>query len=241
MPPNCNRLLLLTTCIGLSLLANGTFAQPRPDGRGRAGGIAAFGRSAPLDLLRRPDVQSELELLDEQKSEALALSKKFDERRREILSGFADQFRERDASSEADRQVLLKNVQEAFRGLHEETEVGLSFLLPHQRKRLSQVEIQFRMRAGGGLGALASPEIGAQLEVTEPQREILRNKAMELGREFGKKVAELRREMQQQLLAELSPEQRTKFEELVGDPFEFQDGPPGGGRERRLPGGGEPR
>jgi hypothetical protein len=40
------------------------------------------------------------------------------------------------------------------------------------------------------------------------------------------------------LLAELEPEQRAKFQELVGDPFEFQDQGPGrGGR----PGGGRPQ
>ena len=192
-----------------------------------------------MELLRRPDVQSELELLDEQKSDAFALIEKSEARRREVLTGFADQFRNRDAASEADREALRNQVQEAFRALNKETEQGLSFLLPHQRQRLSQLEIQFRMRSGGGLGALAAPEIGEQLAVTDQQREILRVKATELGREFGKKVAELRREMQEKLMAELSPEQPAKFEELVGDRFEFQDGSPGGGRERGPPGGGQ--
>ena len=242
MLSSLNSRLLLTACIGLSLLAGATFAQPRPDGRGRGGlggGLPGFGGGGPLELLQRPDVQAELELLDEQKNDLLALVEKSNERRRELFSGFADQFRNRDAASEADREALRNKVQEAFQSLNKETEQGLSFLLPHQRKRLSQLEIQFRMRGGGGLGALGSPEIGAQLEVTDQQREILRDKAMELGREFGKKLAELRREMQEKLLAELSPEQRTKFQEMVGDPFEFQDRPPGGGRDRGQPGGGD--
>jgi len=236
MTSTFKRLLLLTTCIGLSLLACETSAQPRPEGRGRGGGPPGFGGGGPLELLQRPDVQAELELLDDQKNDLRALVEKSNERRRELFSGFPDQFRNRDAFSEADREALRNKVQEAFQSLNKETEQGLSFLLPHQRKRLSQLEIQFRMRGGGGFGALASPEIGAQLDVTDAQREILRDKAMELGREFGKKVAELRREMQEKLLDELNPEQRAKFQEMLGDPFEFQDRPPGGGRDRGRPG-----
>jgi hypothetical protein len=98
---------------------------------------------------------------------------------------------------------------------------------------------QYRMRAGGAFGTLALPEIGEQLGVTDEQRDVLREKAIELGQEFGKRMAELRREMQDKLLAELSPEQRAKFQELLGDPFEFQDRPPGGGPGRGPPGGGD--
>ena len=50
---------------------------------------------------------------------------------------------------------------------------------------------------------------------------------------------ELRREMQEKLLAELHPEQRAKLHEMLGDPFEFQDRPPRGGPDRGPPGGGE--
>ena len=204
MPSTFNRLFLLTTCVGLTLLAGAAFAQPRPDERGRGGpggGPPGFGGGGPLELLQRPDVQTELELLDDQMNDLRALVEKSNERRREVGGSFADQFRNRDAASEADREALRNKVQEAFRKLNEETEQGLSFLLPHQRKRLSQLEIQFQMRGGGGLGALGSPEISGQLGVTDEQRDVLREKAMELGQEFGKKIAELRREMQEMLLA----------------------------------------
>ncbi|MDA1051630.1 MAG: hypothetical protein O3C40_14270 [Planctomycetota bacterium] len=239
--PSIHNRLLITTCVGLSLLTCAAFAQPRPDGRGRGGsggGPPGFGGGGPLELLQRSDVQAELELLDDQKDEARELVEQFNERRRELFSGFAEQFRNRDAA-EADREALQNKVQEAMRTLNKETEEGLSFLLPHQRKRLSQLEIQFQMRGGGGLGALGSREVGEQLAVTDEQREVLRDKALELGQEFGRKIAELRREMQEKLLAELNPEQRAKFQELVGDPFEFQDRPPGGGRDRGQRGDGE--
>jgi len=241
MPSTFNRLLLLTTCISLTLLAGATFAQPRPEGRGqgRPGGWPlGFGEGGPLELLQRPDVQAELELLDEQKNDLRELVEKSNERRRELGNSFADQFRNRDAASDADREALRKKVEEAFRALNTETEQGLSFLLPHQHKRLAQLVFQYRMRAAGP-GALVLPEVGEQIGVTDEQRDVLRAKAMELGQEFGKKMAELRREMQDKLLAELSPEQRAKFQEMLGDPFEFQDRPPGGGPGRGQPGGGD--
>ncbi|MCB9938242.1 MAG: hypothetical protein H6823_08370 [Planctomycetaceae bacterium] len=239
MSANRNRWLLLMS-IALSLVVGVSNAQQRLEGRGRlaGGGPSGFGGGGPLDLLQRSDVQSELELLDEQKA---ALSKsvtKFNERRREVLMGFADQFRNRDAASVADREALRDQVQEAFRTLNKEGEEGLTFLLPHQRRRLSQLELQFRMRGAGGLGPLGSNEVGEQLSVTDEQREALRTKAIELGQEFGKKVAELRREMQVKLLAELKPDQRMKFREMLGDPFEFQDRPSSSGGEREN--GSEP-
>jgi len=237
-----NRLLRLATCIGLSLLTGAAFGQPRANGPGRGGpggGPPGFGGGGPLELLQRPDVQAELELLDDQKDDLRSLVEQSNERRRELGRSFAEQFRNRDAASDTDRDALRNKVQEAFGALNKETEQGLSFLLPHQRKRLSQLEIQFRMRGGGGLGALGSREISEQLEITDEQREVLREKAMELGQEFSKKLAELRREMQGKLLAELNPEQRAKFQEMLGDPFEFQDRPPGGGPDRGPPGGVE--
>lgn len=225
MPSARKRLILLAACIGPSLVTVATFAQPRPESRRPGGGLPGFSGGGPIDLLQRTDVQKELELLDDQKSELRVLVEKFSEQRRELGSSFVEQFRGQDGTSQSDRAALWEKVQEAFRKLNKDAEQGLSFLLPHQRKRLSQLEIQYQMRGSGGLGALGSPEIGEQLAVTEQQRAALRDKAMELGQEFGKKIAELRREMQEQLLAELDPQQRAKFQEMLGDPFEFQDRP----------------
>ncbi|MCB9874908.1 MAG: hypothetical protein H6821_12090 [Planctomycetaceae bacterium] len=224
MPPALNRRLLLTY-LTMSMVTCTVFGQLRPEGRGRfgAGGPSGFGGGGPLELLQRADVQAELELLDDQKEELSAAIARFAERRREVLGKFAEQFRNRDAASDADREALRTEVQEAFRVLNSGVEEELRFLLPHQRKRLAQLEIQFRLRGVGGLGALGSREIGEQLAVTDMQRETLRIKAIELGREFSKKVAALRNEMQEQLLAELNADQRTKFQEMLGSPFEFQD------------------
>lgn len=244
MPSTFNRTLLLT-CIGLFLVTCETLAQQRPEGRGRGGiaggppgfGPPGLGPGSPLELLQRPDVQTELELLNDQAKELREVVIQFNERRRELMMDSMRQFRDPD-TTDADREALRDKVQEDLRTLNEETEAELTFLLPHQRRRLSQLEIQFRMRAGGGLGALGSQKIVEQLGVTEEQHEVLRSKAMELGQEFSQKIAELRREMQDRLLAELKPDQRAKFQEMLGDPFEFQDRPPGAGFGQGQPGGG---
>ncbi len=227
----------LLVILGLSLVAaTGTVeAQNRPDGRGR--GLPFGGGGGPLELLQRGDVQAELELLDDQKESVRELARTSNERRRDMFGGFAAEFRNRDASEE-ERQALRDKVRQAMEKLNQETEAGLDFLLPHQRQRLSQLEVQFRMRGGGT--ALGSREVGEKLALTDEQREKLRDKSRELGQDFAKKVAELRRRMQEQLLAELSPEQQATFKEMVGDPFEFRDRQPGPGGGQRAPrAGGE--
>lgn len=231
---SANRLLLACSIAAL-LMAVEARAQNRPDGRGRGG---PFGGGGAVELLQRADVQAELELLDEQKEAARELLGKSNERRREVFGGFAEQFRNRDAS-EDQRRALQEQVREAMQKLNAETEASLDFLLPHQRKRLAQLEIQFRMRGAGG--ALGSREVSEGLALTDEQKEAVREKSRELAQEFAKKMAELRLQMQEQLLAELNPEQRAKFQELVGDPFEFQDRPPGAGGPRGPRGNGERR
>lgn len=227
--------LFVMGLVMLSGLTSESLGQ-RPGGQGRGPGGRGFPGGfggGPLELLQRPDVQAELELLDDQKHEARKLAEDLNSRRRELFGQFRG-----GNQNEDDREALRERVREAFQKLNQDTEESLSFLLPHQRTRLSQLEVQFRMRGGGALGALSSRQVAENLKVSDEQREKLRERGRELGQELRKKMAELQREFQDKLLAELEPEQRAKFQELVGDPFEFQDQGPGrGGR----PGGGRPQ
>ncbi|MCH8149961.1 MAG: hypothetical protein IH987_18610 [Planctomycetes bacterium] len=249
--------LILITAVGSNVLGQQPDGQrpgaQRPGGQrpgqpGRGGpGFRGPGGGDPISLLQRPDVQAELELVAEQKREVRGLPEKFAARRREVFSEFSGQPRGEDLSDK-ERQARRERMQEAFRGLEKEVDGSLSFLLDHQRERLSQLEIQWKMRGGGGAGALASRELGEKLKITDKQREKLRTKGRELGREFRKKMAELQREFKDELLKELDPKQRKLLLAMVGEPFEFRDqGPgrpggnrPGGGRPGNRPGGGRP-
>jgi Spy/CpxP family protein refolding chaperone len=198
-------------------------------GPGGPGGGAMFG--GPVALLQREDVQQELELLEDQKTQLKAMNEKTRERMGELFRG------QRGGAEGNDRRDELR---ETFRKFNEETQAEVDkILLPHQSKRLQQLEVQMRMR-GGVMGALGG-DVAEKLGISEEQRDKLREKAQGLEQELRKKMAEVRKQMQDQLLAELSPEQRKQFNDMVGDPFEFKDEapPPGGfgGRGEGGPGG----
>jgi hypothetical protein len=159
-----------------------------------------------------------LELLDDQKKQLTDLRDKMGDKMRELFAsarggdgGGQDQFRD------------------AFRKLAEENQAAVDeILLPHQGKRLKQLEMQMAMRGRGVLGGLGGGPLAEQLGIDESQQDKLREKAEELDAELRKKTAEIRKELQDQLLASLTAEQRKQFNELMGEPFEFRDEGGGG-------------
>jgi Spy/CpxP family protein refolding chaperone len=227
--------------------------QGRPDGRrgdqggpGGRGGFQFFGGGGggALGLLQRNDVQEELELLDDQKKQITELREKSGQKMREVLGSL------RGGEGAENRRDDLRDT---FRKLNDETQAEVNkILLPHQTKRLKQLETQMAMRGRGVLGALGG-DLAEKLGISEDQREKLRDKAQQLDNELRKKTAELRKQAQDQLLASLTEEQRKEFNEMIGEPFEFRDEPgqgfggfgggvggpggPGGGRR----GGDQPR
>ncbi len=207
----------------------GTPRPPGPGFRGPGGGPGRPGGGDPIELLQRPDVQAELELLEEQRQESRGLMAKIAARRREVFGQFGGQ-PQGENLTEKERQARRDRMQQASKTLNDEIEESLWFLLPEQRKRLSQLEVQWQMRGGGGLGALASREVGDKLQITDEQRNQLRA----LGQEWGQQLQKLQLEFRQKLLGQLDPQQRAKFQQMVGDPFEFRDQGPG------RPGGGGP-
>ncbi len=112
-------------------------------------------------------------------------------------------------------------------------------LLPHQLKRLNEIYVQ-----QAGIGALQDEEIAKDLGVSDSQRaritktrEDFSTKRRELSPPGGggggdfetirAKIMELTKAQDEQILAVLSAQQRTKFEEMKGKPFAM---PEGGGR-----------
>jgi hypothetical protein len=189
-------------------------------------------------LLQRNDVQAELELLDDQKKQVNDLRDKSQQKMRELFGNLR-------GGGEGDRR---DEIRDTFRKFAEETQAEVDkILLPHQSKRLKQLEVQMQMRGRGVLGALGGGEVPEKLGISEEQREKLREKAQGLDEEVRKKTAELRKQAQEQLIASLTEDQRKQFNELIGEPFEFKDEPgqgfggfggggpggPGGGTGRR--------
>jgi hypothetical protein len=195
-------------------------------------GFGGFGGGSLTDLLRRQDVRKELELLDDQVAKLTDLEEKVRERMREAMASFrppeGDRGQpggQRGAGDGDDFRAAIEKVNKQTR-----EDVG-QILLPHQMARLDQLAVQMRLQ--GGAASVLNRELMEKLGVTDEQRDQLRTKAEEADQELQKKIAEIRREAQNQLISNLSADQQAKFKELVGEPFTFENEPP-----RFGPGGG---
>jgi Spy/CpxP family protein refolding chaperone len=231
----------------------GVGAQAQPPGGGPGGGPGGFGgfggggfggqAGGTLGLLLRPDVRTELELLDHQVEQLT-----------EIRDGIMGQFRQLATPDEnLSPQERMQRFREIAEKARSDADVKVKeVLLPHQQKRLEQLSNQMRMR-GGMLRGLTGQELADELALTEAQREKIRAKAEQLEAELRQKLAELRNKAQEELLKELTPAQQAQIKERFGEPFEFQgggmpqfgQGGPGpgaagpGGRPDAAPGTGE--
>jgi len=232
-----------------------------PGGPGGPGGMMMMGMGGRggagnlIGLLAREEVRNEIEMMPDQ----VAGLRKLAERQRPERPDFDF----RNASDEERAEFAAKmQAQQAERAADAKASLE-ELLLPKQFERLEQIALQAQ-----GAAALMTPEVAEKLglskEVTaamtkdmeasvEKGREMMQAAMRDRDREAAggirEKISEMRKELETKLVAHLSDEQKSKFEELKGEPFElapmtFGDRGPGGpggfggpGRER----GGEGR
>jgi Spy/CpxP family protein refolding chaperone len=193
--------------------------------RGPRGGGGGFG-GGQLGLLSQKSVQDELKLSEDQIKQATQLS----EKQREAFRGA------RDLSQEERQKKFADMVAANDKALAE-------ILKPDQLKRLKQISLQLR-----GTMAIADPETVAALKLTDEQKEKVKTIAEDFRKEAGnragggdreearKRRAEARKTAEDQLMAVLTDEQKTKWKELAGEPFKGEirrPGPQGGDRPAR--------
>jgi Spy/CpxP family protein refolding chaperone len=95
-------------------------------------------------------------------------------------------------------------------------------LLPHQFDRLKQIDVQSRIQQRGA-SALSSGDLAEALSLTAEQKEKLEKRAEEVREELQEKIRQLQTEARDKMLDVLTPEQRAKLDELMGDTFEMRD------------------
>ena len=105
-------------------------------------------------------------------------------------------------------------------------------LLPIQIKRLIEISVQLR-----GLGALQDRAIAEELEITQQQRQRMMQQQFNFLKQLRNAVAEkanapksassrlsqIREQMEGRVLAVLDLDQRARFEQMKGEPFEIPD------------------
>lgn len=246
----CTRVVGLAT--GLLVLAwtASTIGQP-PPGRGGMG-PGRGGGDPTLPLLGRPEVQKELELMEDQIGKLKAIDDEYQQKRQKEFAGLRD-------LPEDQRRAKYTELQDKRKVWNEEALKKVQeILLPHQFDRLHEISLQVR-----GTSALADPKVQDELGLNEQQKtklKELRDKVEEQMRsmfeavrglpdaerrakmtESREKMQKLFKDAQDQATETLTAQQRDKFEQLKGKKIEIQwpqrgpGGPPGGGP------GGPPR
>jgi len=243
----------------VALLAIPAFAQDeRPNrqpgqrsgqrpGRGGPGMRGGQFLQGPM-LLRLKSVREELNLTSEQSDQ---LRKKAEE----VRDKYRDQLQQ--ARTGGDPQ----EAQKVFRAMAEEANKAVHEVLkPEQAKRFRQIQLQLRLQMAGPY-ALLDRDVERQLNLSDKQKEDLKECADELNKDRQelfrdargnpeqmpaafKKAQQLTQKARDKAVSELTGEQREKWQQLTGKKFQippeeirqlFQGGPGG----RRGP--GEPR
>ena len=216
-------------------------------GGGGFGGFGGRGGDITMSLLRVDAVKTELEVSPDQE-EALVKLEEMNRPERPNVD-----FRNMSEEERSEFFAKMRTQQEERTAkMKEQLE---EVLFPEQIERLEQIAIQIQ-----GVGALRNKDVAAKLNITEEQREEMQQVSEELqssmrdrmreiftggggDREsMREKFDEIRKEMEGEVLAVLNTDQKKKFEELKGEPFDMPEGAMGrggfGGGGRGGPGGG---
>ena len=176
-----------------------------------------------LQWLFGPQMEKELEIVPEQTQALGKLRAEVMEKMQSLWTvGVA-------GDGNIDREERLKRYAESSKALAEETDKKVrEILLPHQLRRLSQIALQMKLAQTGygGSQALAGDDVAQELGITDEQKAELREKEQEVQKEVREKTQEfykkLQEESREKLLSILTPAQRKKLADMIGEKFEWQ-------------------
>ena len=220
---------------GVAVLVVAANLQAQAPARGRGmGGMMGGAGGGMLMLLQNEQVQKEIELVADQKEKLTALNKETEDARP------AQRAELRNLSQEE----RLAKMKEAADKVQKKVEV---ILLPHQLKRIKQIQLQMR-----GVAALV-PEDVKVLALTDDQKAKLKTinddaqKARQemfsggmrnLSAEDRAKIQTARADTEKKAMAVLTADQKKKFEEMTGPKFDTSSLMRGRGGAGRNRGGG---
>jgi Spy/CpxP family protein refolding chaperone len=211
---------MVLACGMVALIAAPAMAQ---GGRGFGGGM---GGGSGAMLLSNKSVQGEIKASSEQVEKLNALGEKLMTKQRE----------EGAKIRELDQAERMPKQQELARTITAEVKTGITDILkPEQVKRFEQLQLQ-----QAGVMAFGMPRVQEGLKITDEQKTKIQGinqeyqpKMREIfgtlqdDREAGmKKLAELRKEQTEKVMAVLTAEQRTSYKDMTGEPFEIKMEPP---------------
>jgi hypothetical protein len=211
----------------LALLTTTSIAQPQG---GRGGGGRGFFPPSNARLLAIDEVRTEIGVKDDQKAKIDPL---LADARERMQSGFNfEGFRD---LSESEREKRMTEFRQRAEEVNNEVDAKLATILDSkQMERLAQLRLQQE-----GPSAIARAEVAEELNLTKEQRDKVA-KIQEDSRGGGggdfAAMRERREKANADILAVLTEEQKTKWNEMKGKEFTFPDrggrGQGGGNRQR---------
>jgi Spy/CpxP family protein refolding chaperone len=195
-------IVVVCACV---LAASWATAQPPKGGRGGGGMGMMGGGMMSAALLRSPQVQQELRFTEDQKQ-------KLQEAGQQMAGDFAGLATMDPADRMKKMEELQKNISDKLSSL----------LTPEQNKRLKEIGLQVQ-----GAAAVMTPEVAQELGVTEDQKEKIRDAMTDMRTKAGElrgtppeqmqaKVQQLRKDLDNQIMPILTPQQRQKLDEMQG-------------------------
>ena len=201
------------------IAADCAWAQRGGDGGAVRGnrGFNLWGGGGTLGLLNSEKVKEELELVDDQLEQLREIQEASRQSVRDIFSEMRGVPRE-------ERGEMMREIQEKMAKRTKEYEEQIDdILLPHQQSRLKQLKFQSAGRGQGAGGSLSNQALLDELGVTDVQKEELEAAAAKAREKLQEKYQKLIREAENEILKVLSRDQREKYRELVGEPFQFEN------------------
>jgi hypothetical protein len=173
-----------------------------------------------LNALFDQRVQKELELVPDQKDQLKEVLDRVRNRRQEYIAELQKQ--KNQGASEDELQARQKEYVAQLEQLKKDSEAdALKILLPHQRQRLKQVTAQVMMRESAKKKkvptGLLTQEMMEYLEIDEKQAGKIEEKVKQLQERLARQIKKLRDEATEDLMQELTAEQRKKYKQLMGD------------------------
>ncbi len=210
------RKLLLTALVFGLIVAVTTYSNAQPGRMGRGG----FGGD-PTTLIVNKSVQEELKITTEQKEKLEPKLKEFAEKRKEAMADFKGF----DEETRAKRDAKMKEISEPYVKFIDET------LNTEQKTRFKQIRLQQRR-----LAAFSDEEVVKALTLTDEQKAKIKSIGEETAKESGelrkefkdnfaeamKKMTALNKESLDKAVNVLDKAQKTKWEEMIGKPFEVK-------------------
>jgi len=167
-----------------------------------------------FDLLNNPNIQKDLELIDDQLDRIKEINKDFGKK----ISEKIKMMRDGDGGIKIDGASSISKLIQDLKAQQKAEIEGL--LLPQQQDRLKQVKLQMQMKNRGTANTL--DKLASELNITGEQKKRILARQKELKKELEEKLAKLKEDSRQALLKELTSEQRKKFKEMVGERYEFK-------------------